>query len=114
MSGIDEYYTQNIPICPLCERRPAFWILMSDIYKDNWIWLYSIEYSDKCYDDGRRLEDGKALPSHFSLSLEKVDNIRCRHWEDSSKLVHHFYPKDAIFKEVMEHAMRCILYVGNR
>ena len=44
MSGRDERKGLNIPDCPKCQRRPAFWAL-GTVGDNPLCWLYSREYS---------------------------------------------------------------------
>jgi len=46
MSGIDEQM-RDIPMCPICENVPSFWILYSTMEQDaenGWYWLFSDAY----------------------------------------------------------------------
>ena len=105
MSGIDEQYLEDIPICPKCGERPAFWILGLEKMEDGWYWLYSEEYISSHNEKGR-LEKGGYFSSQHMFDLSDIDFVRCRPVDDHLENYHNFPSGSKMFKEVMRVASK--------
>lgn len=95
MSGIDECGYEDIPICPRCGERPAFWILK--ITNDNWFWLYSYEYFMK-NGESNRLQ--QCFFGTQKYTPDDVVSIKCRA-KGIYTSSHIFDSQDGVFENVI-------------
>jgi len=102
LSGVDEQFT-DIPVCPICGKRPLFWSLYptidgSDL--EGWIWFFSEEYMKD--------SDLSRLSCEGCFDLDKINSVSCRpSFIGVDKISRHHFKKDsAVFKTVMSAARR--------
>lgn len=105
MSGIDEQCV--VPICPICEKIPAFWILYKDgggIGYDGWYWIHSDEYlkNKPSFD---KLVSMKSYNGN-SITLDDVTVVVCRPNDIKRDEQHKFTAESPTFQKVMKVARR--------
>jgi len=101
MSGIDEQ--DGIPVCPMCESIPAFWVLYADEDGkaiNGWYWLNSSVYLEKHPSDDKLI----CMPSHHGF-LPILDDIKCICHSAGSEL-HKFTSEHVTFQKIMRVARR--------
>jgi len=96
MSGVDEQ-NPNIPMCPICEGVPRFWILYSSMEQTSasgWYWLFSDDYINKN-------PNYIKLTSKAGYSGEKItlDDIMCIICSDDNN--HEFVAEHSVFQKVI-------------
>lgn len=103
MSGNNERVF-DVPVCPTCQERPAFWILsFGESVHDGWLWLFSKKYLSKStfYET---LHKG-SNPSHGDVALENIGSVACR--VDNDRAVanqHTFRLGHPVFNSVISYA----------
>lgn len=105
LSGIDEQDT-DIPVCPLCEKRPLFWSLYPTIdgdTKDGGFWLFSEKFM--------RTSNLNKLTSNGFFDLNAVRSVKCRPIREdiSYRIVverHVFEKGSKVFNVVMKMARK--------
>lgn len=103
MSGIDEQEI-DIPICPECRERPAFWILYQNEEArgfGGWFWLHSKTHMEQTDMAGLEMVNGK------NILLEDTKVIHCRPISGTPSWTYHsFTPENQTFQKVMKMARR--------
>jgi hypothetical protein len=109
MSGIDEVRCDDIPVCPKCGVKPAFWILLVNREGNfGWFWLYSDKYMSD-FSESYRLQKSLGDDGHNPV-LDEIRQVNCR--PDNVLGVNHLFESDTVvFREVMRKAyesdMKC-------
>lgn len=91
---------QDIPICPICERRPDFWRLRTLSIGADWFALYSNKLM-------KQLDYNKLVVKKLSMeiytTLEDVIAVVC---SSGAPMPHVFTSAHPVFEEVLEQAKR--------
>lgn len=101
MSGIDEQ-CRDIPMCPICENVPRFWILyptmdMSSL--DGWVWLFSDAYIKRNTEFTKLTFEGG-----FAGRQATLDGIACIVCSDDNS--HQFVEKQLVFQKIIQRSRR--------
>jgi len=113
MSGIDEQF-EDVPSCPLCRRKPAFWILTDGAHEDssdadNWIWYFQKDY--KASWTGQRLENKRVqlVGVNEEFLNTGIRAVSCRPIDiiyDNEDVQHTYHIGEKTFVLVMKHLRR--------
>ncbi len=100
MSGIDEQ-NRHVPMCPICENVPMFWILyptMAENSTDGWYWLFSEIYAKRHGHTKLECKEGdyRRRPT--------LDDIMCIVCSDDNN--HKFVADHSIFQKIIRCAER--------
>jgi len=116
MSGIDEVRCDDIPVCPKCSEKPAFWILLAN-RGDNfgWFWLYSDKYMSD-FSESYRLEMALGDDGRNPV-LDEMVQVNCRP-DNVIGINHYFKSNTEVFRDVMRKAyksdMKCPELTNNQ
>lgn len=103
MSGIDEQIP-DVPICPICEGRPSFWILYPTTRrtgKHGWYWLHSDKYLETDSTSDKLVSMSVFDGEH--TTLEEIVIVACR---PKNREWHSFTSETSTFQEVLQLARR--------
>jgi len=101
MSGVDEQ--GSIPVCPICESIPDFWVLYANVDGsaiNGWYWLNSDEYLKKHPHDNKLI----CMPNRDKI-MPTLDEIMCV-CHSSGRELHKFISEDLTFQKVLRAARR--------
>jgi len=125
MSGIDEQF-EDVPSCPLCGRKPAFWILTDGAHEDNnsneashWVWYFQKDYRASW--TGKRPLDKRVqlMGTNEEFLNTGIRAVTCRPIDiiyDGGVIQHTFRAGNETFDLVMKHLRREVRrrgFVGN-
>jgi len=103
MSGIDEQIP-DVPVCPICEGRPSFWILYptrTRTGKHGWYWLHSDEYLKNDTTSDRLVS--MSVPNGRYTTLDEIVIVVC---QQKRNKWHSFTSETSTFQEVLQQARR--------
>jgi len=125
MSGLDEQF-KDVPSCPLCKEKPAFWILTDGIHDDGesnnasqWVWYFQKDYKKSW--TGKRPDDKRVqlMGVNEEFLNTGIQAITCRAIDiiyDGGDIQHTFRVGSQTFDLVMRHLRREVRsrgFVGN-
>ena len=125
MSGIDEQL-EDVPSCPLCNEKPAFWILTDGIHEDgvsndasHWVWYFQKDYKE-AWTGKRPLDKRVQLMGASEEFLNTgIQAVTCRATNAAYKenyIQHTFRVGNETFDLVMSHLRKEVRrrgFVGN-